>query len=721
MRQVPRILAQNGKIMGMLLGRMGLILTLETSLIAAPPATKRSDHVDQIHGVQVADPYRWLEQDSDETHRWVLAQSEYAKSFLAGLPRRDEIRETITRNFHYTRSVPYLYGNGSYAGIVKRGGRYFFLRQDGLQNQPVLYVQEQGGQPRELINPNALSGEGIAAISMWSVSPDGKWLAYGVAKAGSDWQVWRVREVATGKDTPDLLDWIKFASATWSPDSKGFYYTRFPEPPKAEMLTAANFNNRLFYHRLGDPQASDKLIYERPDHKEWRFSADITSDGRHLIISVHEGTRTERYLVVKDLTRDGSPRDLTPQFDAKYDIIGDAHGKLYLISNWKAPKSRILVIDLANPAREAWKEVVPETQDTLEQAVLTGGRLAVQYLRNAQSAIRLHALDGKLVREVSLPGIGTANWALNEPEEKEQFYSFASYTQPELIYRYDVATGRSTPFFESKLPFDPSQIETEQVFYPSKDGTKIPMFLIHRKGLKPGTPMPTLLYGYGGFDVSLQPSFSVFYLSWIQLGGVMAIANLRGGGEFGEAWHRAGMLQNKQTVFDDFIAAAEWLIAKKYTSNRKLAIYGASNGGLLVGACLNQRPDLFGAAIPAVGVMDMLRFHKFTIGQAWTVEYGSPDNPEHFQFIRKYSPLQNIRQGTQYPPTLVMTADHDDRVVPLHSFKYAAALQHAQEGKAPILIRIDVSAGHGAGKPTSKRIEEWTDMMSFLNGTIGKP
>jgi prolyl oligopeptidase len=700
---------------------MGLFLTLGTFLSAAPPAAMRIDHVDEIHGVKVPDPYRWLEQDSEETRKWVLAQSEYARNYLTALPGRDEIRGTITRNFRYTRSVPYTYGNGAYAGIVKRGGRYFFLRQDGLQNQPVLYVQDPGAEPRELINPNTLSGEGIAAISMWSASPDGKWLAYGVAKAGSDWQVWRVRDVATGKDTTDTLDWIKFATATWSPDSKGFYYARFPEPPKAELLTAANFHNKLYYHRLGDPQSRDKLVYERPDHKEWRFSADVTSDGRYLIISIHEGTRTERYLVVQDLTRPDAPRDLTPPFDAKYEPVGDAHGKLYLITNWKAPRSRIMAADLSRPGRDFWQEIVPETQDTLEQAVLTGGRLVVQYLRNAQSAVRLHSLDGKLIREVQLPGIGTAHWALNQAEEKEQFYSFASFTQPELLYRYDVAAGKSTAFFESKLPFDPASIETRQVFYPGKDGTRIPMFLIHRKGLQPGTPTPTLLYGYGGFDVSLQPSFSAFYLSWVQLGGVMAIANLRGGGEFGEAWHRAGMLENKQTVFDDFISAAEWLIANKYTSPQRLAIYGASNGGLLVGACLNQRPDLFGAAIPAVGVMDMLRFHKFTIGQAWTVEYGSPDNPAHFEFIRKYSPLHNIRQGVRYPPTLVMTADHDDRVVPLHSFKYAAALQHVQEGDAPILIRIDISAGHGAGKPTSKRIDEWTDMMVFLKNTVGKP
>lgn len=706
---------------GMLLALLGLILTSESFLSAAPPATRRVDHVDEIHGVKVPDPYRWLEADSAETKKWVLGQSDYARGYLDSLSGRDEVRSTLSRNYNYTRSAPYPMGNGNYAGIVKRGGRYFFLRQDGLQNQPVLYVQEQGGKPRELINPNALSGEGIAAISMWSVSPDGKWLAYGVAKAGSDWQVWRVRDVATGKDTSDVLDWIKFVTATWSPDSKGFYYARYPEPPKGEMLTASNYNNKLYYHRLGESQAQDQLIYERPDRKEWRFSADVTSDGQYVIITVHEGTRTERYLVLREAGKQTPPRDLTPQFDARYDTIGDWRGVLYVVTNWKAPKSRIMAIDFSKPGRSEWKEIVPQTQDTLDQAVLSGGRLAVQYLRNAQSAIRLHALDGKLIREVELPGIGTANWALNEPEEREQFYSFASFTQPELLYRYDASTGKSTLFFESKLPFDPASIETRQVFYTSKDGTKVPMFLVHRKGLKPGTPMPTLLYGYGGFDISLQPSFSVFYLSWVQLGGMMAIANLRGGGEFGEAWHRAGMLKNKQTVFDDFISAAEWLIANKYTSKQRLAIYGASNGGLLVGACLNQRPDLFGAAIPAVGVMDMLRFHRFTIGHGWTVEYGSPDDPQMFPILRKYSPLHNIRQGTQYPPTLVMTADHDDRVVPLHSFKYAAALQHAQEGKAPILIRIDVSAGHGAGKPTSKRIDEWTDMIAFLKNSVGKP
>ncbi|MCS7025286.1 MAG: prolyl oligopeptidase family serine peptidase [Bryobacteraceae bacterium] len=704
----------------MLLLYMGILLSGSESFAAGPPAARRSDHVDEIHGVRVPDPYRWLENDSEETRQWVLAQSEYARRFLDSLAGRDQIRQMLTKNFAYTRSAPYVVGNGNYAGIVKRGGRYFFLRQDGLQNQPVLYVQEAaGGAPRELINPNKLSTEGTAALAMWAASPDGKWVVYGVAKAGSDWQLWRVRDVATGKDLSDTLDWIKFSTATWSPDSRGFYYSRYPEPPPGQVLTAVNYHNKLYYHRLGEPQARDELIYERPDRKEWRFSTDVTSDGRYLIISVHEGTRSERFLLLRETGKAAPPYELTPAFDAKYDPIGDWNGQLYLVTDWKAPRSRVMAIDLSRPQRSAWREIVPQTADTLQQAVLSGGCIAVQYLRNAQTVIRLFGLDGKAIRDVALPGIGTANWALNEAGEPEQFYSFVSFSQPELLYRYDLKTGSSKVFFDSKLPWDPASIETKQVFYPSKDGTKIPMFLVHRRGLKFATPQPALLYGYGGFDISLQPAFSVFYLTWVQRGGVLAIANLRGGGEFGEAWHRAGMLKNKQNVFDDFIAAAEWLIAQGYTSKTKLAIYGASNGGLLVGACLNQRSDLFGAAIPAVGVMDMLRFHKFTIGHGWTVEYGSPDDPEMFPILYRYSPLHNIRPG-QYPPTLVMTADHDDRVVPLHSFKYAAALQHAQQGQAPILLRVDMSAGHGAGKPTSKRIDEWTDMLAFLQNTIGR-
>lgn len=695
--------------------RFLVFFLMSSSLIAQPPASKRIDHVDEFHGAKIPDPYRWLEQDTAETTAWVEAQSQYTQKQLQPLEGREAIRKRLTELFQFTRSAPYVTGEGSFAGIVKRGNRYFFLRQDGLQNQPILYVQEKDKPARELINPNGLSGEGIAALSMWAASPDGKLLAYGVAKAGSDWQEWRVRDVETGKDTADHLDWIKFSTAAWSPDSKGFFYGRYPTPDKASMMTAANLDNTLHYHRLGDNQAQDRLVYQRPDQREWRFSAEPTSDGNHLVITIHQGTNVEKYLLVLDLRNpDAKPRPLTPAFEAAYQVFSSVGNTLYLTTNDKAPRYRVISIDLTKPDKSNWKELIPQSQDTLDQVVHTNGQFVVQYLKDAHSSIRLHALDGKFLREVTLPGVGTASWSAGEPLEKEQFYSYASFTQPETIYRYDPASDKSAPFFTGQLPFDPSTLTTSQVFYPSKDGTRIPMFLIHRKGLKLTGDNPVLLYGYGGFNISLQPGYSILYLAWAEMGGVVAVANLRGGGEYGEDWHRAGMFDKKQNVFDDFISAAEWLIANKYTSRKKLAIYGGSNGGLLVGACLNQRPDLFAAAIPAVGVMDMLRFHKFTIGQAWTSEYGSPDAPEHFRNIIRYSPLHNIKAGVQYPPTLIMTADHDDRVVPLHSFKYAAALQHAQEGKAPILIRIDIKAGHGGGKPTAKRIDDFTDMLAFL-------
>ncbi|MCC6368143.1 MAG: S9 family peptidase [Bryobacterales bacterium] len=689
-------------------------------VVAAPPPTKRIDHVDELHGAIVPDPYRWLEDvDSPDTRAWVQAQSTYARRHLDTIPGREKLRERITELMNYTRSAHYEVGARHYAGILKSGGRLFFLRQDGGQNQPVLYVQEGNSEPRALINPNTASKEGITALATWAPSPDGKRLAYGIAVAGSDWQEWRVRDVDTGKDLPGRIQWIKFANPVWSPDGKGVYYSRYPEPAKDELLTAANYNNKLYYHRLGTKQTEDKLIYERPDRKEWRFDPWPSEDGRYLLILVSEGTAVENMVFYQDLRAgNGKTVELIRDFSGMFSPLGNRGTEFYFQSTEKAPKGHILSIDFANPDRSQWKQIVPEGKDALELAVWSGGRLYCQYLEDVKSAVRVYGLQGRFEKQVKLPGMGTAAWYAGSRNEPEQFYSFAGFTSPLTLYRYDANTGESHPLFSSKLPFDPSIFETKQVFYQSKDGTKIPMFLSYRKGLRPNGANPTILYGYGGFSIAIVPNFSVLYLAWMEQGGLVAVANLRGGSEYGEAWHHAGMKQNKQNVFDDFIAAGEWLIANNYTSSHRLSILGGSNGGLLVGACLNQRPDLFGAAIPMVGVMDMLRFHKFTIGKAWTSDYGDPANSTDFEILHKYSPLQNIRQGSAYPATMIMTADHDDRVVPAHSFKYGAALQYAQEGKAPILIRIQTSAGHGAGKPAAKMIEEYTDMISFLRQAL---
>ncbi len=694
------------------LGMFSLILSFgAVFMVAAPPESKRTDHTDTLHGTTVPDPYRWLEDiDSPETRAWIAEQNKYTRSHLDKIPGRDALRTRITALMNYSRT--------SGVGILKRGGRLFFLRQDGGQNQPVLYVQDPGGQPRELLNPNTLTKDGTAAVSTWMPSPNGKLLAYGIAKAGSDWQEWFVRDVATAKDTGEKIEWVKFSSPEWSPDNSGFYYSTYPKPKEGAALVQENYYNKLYYHRLGTKQSEDKIIYERPDQKEWSFSATVSDDNRHLIIGVGHGTRVENLVYVMDLRANNKVTEIVTQFTGAFQMLGSRGSTVYFQTTHKAPKSRIIAIDLAKPAESNWREIVPESKDPLESAVWSAGRLFCGYMSDVKSVVRMFSLDGKPLGDVKLPGMGQVQWSQGKQDEPEQFYVFTGYLSPPSLYRYDEKTGASAPLFTSSLPFDPSLYETKQVFYPSKDGTKIPMFLTSRKGLRRNSATPTLLYGYGGFSVPIRPAFSVYFLSWLEQGGILAVANLRGGSEYGEDWHRAGMLDNKQNVFDDFIAAAEYLIANKYTNKSKIAIEGGSNGGLLVGAVLNQRPDLFGAAVPHVGVMDMLRFHKFTIGRAWTSDYGSPDNPKDFATLLKYSPLHNAKRGTVYPPVMIMTADHDDRVVPSHSFKYAAQMQYAQEGKSPILIRIEPSAGHGAGKPAGKLIEEYTDTILFLRDAL---
>jgi prolyl oligopeptidase len=672
------------------------------------PATRQTNQVDDYHGVKVADQYRWLEDDnSPETKAWVEAQNKVTFGWLEKIPERNAIKGRLTQLWNYERyGVPF-----------KEGETIFFTKNDGLQNQSVLYTLrgklDSGVHP--LLDPNLFSKDGTTALSGMAASHDGRALAYGIAKAGSDWQEWKVRDVRTAQDLRDDIQWVKFSNASWTKDGKGFYYSRYDEPKAGEQLKGVNYFQKLYFHRVGAPQSEDTLVYERRDHKDWGLGGYATDDGRYLIISVSQGTDTRNRVFYKDL-RSGESRviELLNDFDAAYDFIDNDGPRFWFQTDLNAPRGRLVEINITKPARENWKEIIPQAAETLRGVSILNDQFIAQYLKDAHSQVKIFSRDGKALREIELPGIGSASGFGGKRKEKETFYSFTSFTAPGSIYRYDVKKGSSTVFRESKVASDPSAFETKQVFYRSKDGARIPMFITHKKGLKLDGTNPTLLYGYGGFNISLTPAFSVTALVWVEMGGVYAVPNLRGGGEYGEDWHQAGMKLKKQNVFDDFISAAEWLIANKYTSTPRLAISGRSNGGLLVGACITQRPDLFGAALPGVGVMDMLRFHKFTIGWAWTSDYGSADDPEEFKALYAYSPLHNLKPEVKYPATLITTADHDDRVVPAHSFKFAARMQECQAGERPVLIRIETQAGHGAGKPTSKLIEESADQLAFL-------
>ena len=671
------------------------------------PVAKTVDQVDDYHGVKVADPYRWLEDtDSADTHAWVEAENKLTFGYLEQIPYRKSIHDRLTKLWNYERfGVP-----------EQQGGRYFYQHNSGLQNQSVLYVAESlTAEPRVLLDPNTLSTDGTVALVGHAVSDDGKLLAYGTSASGSDWMEWRVREVSTGKDLPDLIKWVKFSGASWTKDGKGFFYSRYDEPKQGTMLRDANYFQKLYFHRLGTPQAEDKLIYERPDNKELGFAGQVTDDGHYLMITVWQGTSPKNRLYYKDLTKpDSEVVKLLDDFDAEYQFIDNDGPVLWMKTDLDAPRGRLIAIDTQHPERANWKTIVPEGKDKLNSANVLNDSFVLAYLKDAQTEVRVYDLNGKFVRNVDLPGIGTADGFGGKRKDKETFYAFTSFIVPTSIYRYDLEAGKSAVFRQPKVDFDPNRYETEQVFYNSKDGTRVPMFLTHKKGLKMDGQNPLLLYAYGGFNISLTPAFSVPNIVWLEMGGVYAQPNLRGGGEYGEDWHQAGTKLKKQNVFDDFIGAAEWLIANHYTTPSKLAIRGGSNGGLLVGACLTQRPDLYGATLPQVGVMDMLRFHKFTIGWAWTSDYGSSDDPDIFKALYAYSPLHNLKAGTKYPATLVTTADHDDRVVPGHSFKFAATIQADQAGSAPVLIRIETKAGHGAGKPISKQIEEIGDAWTFV-------
>ncbi len=677
------------------------------------PVTRQMQQVDVYHTVPVADPYRWLEDDNSlETKTWVTSQNLITFAHLAGIPQRAALRERLTKLWNYER----------YSAPSKRGGRYFFSKNDGLQNQAVLYMTESlDAAPRVLLDPNTLSKDGTVALSGAAVSDDGKLLAYGLATAGSDWQEWKVREVGTGQDLPDHIRWVKFSGASWTKDGKGFFYSRYDEPDAKAALTKVNYFQKLYYHKLGTPQSEDKLIYHRPDQKEWGFGGNVTEDGKYLIITVTRGTDPKNCVFYLDLQDPlALVKELLTGFEADFSFVDNEGPVFWFKTDLNAPRARLIAIDTAKPERANWKELIPQNEDTLTGVGTVGNRFVAAYLKDARSVIKLFALDGRFEREVALPGIGSAGGFGGKRADTETFYSFTSFTVPGRVYRYDMTTGQSTIWREPKVDFKPDDYETKQVFYTSKDSTRVPMFITHRKGLQLDGQTPTLLYGYGGFNISLTPGFSVANLVWMEQGGVYAVPNLRGGGEYGEEWHKAGTKLKKQNVFDDFIAAAEWLIANKYTSPAKLAISGGSNGGLLVGACMTQRPELFGAALPAVGVMDMLRFHKFTIGWAWTSDYGSAENEKEFPALYAYSPLHALREGVRYPATLITTADHDDRVVPAHSFKFAARLQACQiQDGPPTLIRIETKAGHGAGKPTAKLIEEAADKLAFITHELG--
>jgi prolyl oligopeptidase len=679
------------------------------------PTTRKVDQVDDYHGTVVADPYRWLEDDnSDETAAWVKSENDVTSAYLSGLPQREPLRRRLTELWNVPR----------FGAPFRRGSRYFFFKNDGLQNQAVFYCQESlTAEAQVLLDPNTFSSDGTVAISDLSVSDDGSLVAYGVSRSGSDWKELRVREVATGNDLPDLVRWVKFSGITWTKDGKGFFYSRYPEPDRSEVLQKANVNHELYYHRLGDPQEKDVLVYERPDHPTWLVNADITEDGRYAVIYLHEsGTDNLLYYIDlgdplhPDVTAGAHP--IVEEWIATNFVVGNDGPKFYVQTKAGAPRGRIVTLDLAHPTMEHWTELIPESRDVIEGTSIVQDRIIVTVLHDAYHQVHFYDLSGRLVKDLDLPTIGSVGGVGGRRQDTELFYVFTSFLYPATVFRYDMESGRSTVFRAPSIDFDPSRYETKQIWYTSKDGTKVPMFVTHRKGIPMDGSNPTLLYGYGGFNISLTPFFSVSNLVWLDNGGIYVIANLRGGGEFGNEWHEGGTRERKQNVFDDFIAAAEYLIAQGYTSPKKLAIQGGSNGGLLVGAVMCQRPELFGVALPAVGVMDMLRYHRFTIGMAWKHDYGISDSLEDFTNLFRYSPLHNLKPGVHYPATLVSTADHDDRVVPAHSFKFAARLQECQGGEAPTLIRIETKAGHGAGKPTSMIIDETADILAFTMANL---
>jgi prolyl oligopeptidase len=673
------------------------------------PETRVVDTVTDYFGTRVADPYRWMEAiESPEVADWIRVQNAITMPYLASLPGRDHFQARITALYNYARmSIPFW-----------EGGRWYYTKNSGLQRQNVWFTRDRLDAPeRVVLDPNQLSPDGSVALSSFSPSPDGRSLAYGQSDGGSDWVTLYVRDLRTGKNTADTIRWVKFSSTSWTSDGRGFFYSRFPEPPAGEQLKVKLENHALYYHRLGTEQWQDVKVYARPDEPSWFIYGSVSESGRHLFVYTTRGT-DKNELYIADLGTGPRPditapiRAVVTGHDANYDALGVVDGRLYVRTDKDAPNRRIVTTPAAEPDAASWTTVVAEGDMPIEAAALIAGRVGVVSLEDVASVLRLHSLDGKLERQIETPGLGTASVLVGRFDRPEVFYSFQSPTAPSTVFEYSLLSGASTPFEPPQLTFDPERFVTERVFYYSKDSTRVPMFITRRRDLEKNGENPAFVYAYGGFDITMQPTFSPGVISWIEQGGVYALANLRGGGEYGERWHEAGMHEKKQNVFDDFIGAAEYLIAQKYTSASRIAINGGSNGGLLVGAVMTQRPELYAAAIPQVGVMDMLRYDEFTGGAAWAVEYGSAKDSTAFGYLRAYSPLQNIRSGVCYPATLVTTADHDDRVVPSHSFKFAATLQKAQGCDRPALIRVEAQGSHGY-RPLDRRIAEQADIWSF--------
>jgi prolyl oligopeptidase len=676
------------------------------------PETKKGTQSDNYFGTKIDDPYRWLENDTAmETGEWVKTENAVTQQYLSNIPFRQKIHDRLTELWNYERvSAP-----------DKEGDWYSFYKNDGLQNQSVLFVKKGlNGKAEVLLDPNKLSKDGTVAIQATAFSKHQKYFAYAVSASGSDWQEIYIMDFATRTLLKEKLDYVKFTGISWAGE-EGFYYSGYDRPKDEKTKYSAKTEyQKVFFHKIGTAQSADKLIYEDKEHPLRYVGGGLTEDERFLVLSISEGTDGSE-IKVKDL-KDKNAKDFTtlvPGFKTNANVVDNVGGMLLLQTNFEAPNDKVVLVDPKHPEATAWKTIIPEQEQKLESVGTGGGKLFANYLKNACSEVNQYSYDGKLEHSVELPGFGTASGFGSKKEDHTLFYTYTSFIYPPTVFKYDIATGKSVLYDKPTLKFNTDEFETEQVFYHSKDGTKVPMFITHKKGIKYDGTNPTMLYAYGGFNINITPSFSVSNLTFVENGGVYCVANIRGGGELGENWHKGGMLANKQNVFDDFIAAAEFLIKEKVTDSRHLSIRGGSNGGLLIGACLTQRPDLFGVAIPQVGVLDMLRYHKFTVGWGWAVEYGSSDHEDQFQYLIKYSPLHNIQKGTCYPATLITTADHDDRVVPAHSFKFAATLQAAQGCDKPTLIRIDSKAGHGAGKPTSKKIDEEADIWSFVFYNMG--